>query len=300
MRNTLAAEIKHRLGIRPFSKGWTTLKKEIVQNALDRYDEEIQNGASEQEAYRIALDSVGDIREFNRSDRRIDPEKRSRIISCSVVGTIVAALLALCLFITIKTQIYYPSRAFQIWLLFFATAGLLLLIAYGVLRLLLRRPKVAIGIIMIVVGVHLIVYPAFIMLILGVQTGNDHFDYTDRIDEIASIALVECEAYDPKTGTFEYTELKTLLSDQYEQITAELADLRYSHYYGHPFFLQKGTQLILIRFSSAGKDGTIYAFYSRATPGYGKIQEDGQITASYRMEACDSDPWDALIRTYFP
>ena len=135
MRNHLASEINRRLGIRPFSKGWKSLKQEIVQNALDRYDEEIQNGATEREAFRIAMDSVGNSSEFKNSSRRMDAEKRSHIISYIVVGTIVTALLALCLSITIKTQIYKPTIDLPIWLLFFAIAILLLLIADGVLRL---------------------------------------------------------------------------------------------------------------------------------------------------------------------
>ena len=43
------------------------LREEILQNVIDKYDDLIRNGKSEEEAYSIAVSGIGDINELLRS-----------------------------------------------------------------------------------------------------------------------------------------------------------------------------------------------------------------------------------------
>ena len=65
MREQLEKEIRKRFGSMSGSKERKEMREEIVLNALDRYDEEIGNGASPEDAYETALQSVGDLQELN-------------------------------------------------------------------------------------------------------------------------------------------------------------------------------------------------------------------------------------------
>ena len=65
MREQLEKEVRKRFGSMLGPKERKEMREEIVLNALDRYDEEIGNGASPEDAYETALQSVGDSQELN-------------------------------------------------------------------------------------------------------------------------------------------------------------------------------------------------------------------------------------------
>jgi len=229
---------------------------------------------------------------------------RKKVICFVVVGTIVAALIALGLSIVIKRLQLDSNNSVFLWLFFAASVILLLLTGYGVLRLLLRCRRVAIGIVLTAVGAGLLI--VFVCFFAMIAAGNDaesnpiYYDYTDRINEIVSVSLVECNAYDFSEHAMQYTELKSLSPDRYAEITEQLAGLRYRHFINDPQTLGKGKKLILIRFSAVGADGTDCVFYGQWDPGRGRETGTATVTVDYDYNHCDYDTWNALVKKYFP
>ena len=72
MREKLVRDIKKKYGPVLGSKKLKEQRKEIITNALDRYDEEIANGASDRHAYNTVYFSLGDLAALRNTVPRED------------------------------------------------------------------------------------------------------------------------------------------------------------------------------------------------------------------------------------
>ena len=64
MRNKLICYVESIFEGLPDSPQLSQLREEILQNTLDRYDEECAKGVSETVAYNVAVMSIGDVDEL--------------------------------------------------------------------------------------------------------------------------------------------------------------------------------------------------------------------------------------------
>ena len=64
MREQLRQEVLRRFAGAPDTQQARDLRDEILSNTLQRYDDLLAGGKSEQEAYASALESVGDVEEL--------------------------------------------------------------------------------------------------------------------------------------------------------------------------------------------------------------------------------------------
>lgn len=103
MREQLRQEVLRRFAGAPDTQQARDLRDEILSNTLQRYDDLLAGGKSEQEAYASALESIGDVeellsslprtaqaepvREAQPKDEAPEKEPRSRgmRIACAIV-----------------------------------------------------------------------------------------------------------------------------------------------------------------------------------------------------------------------
>ena len=64
MREQLRQEVLRRFAGAPDTQQARDLRDEILSNTLQRYDDLLAEGRSEQEAYASALESIGDVEEL--------------------------------------------------------------------------------------------------------------------------------------------------------------------------------------------------------------------------------------------
>ena len=105
MRERLEQDIIRQFGPVYGSKKKKEQRQEIVTNALDRYDEELSNGASEEDAYRTTMASIGDLHAL-----------RKPLSSRSQDNVPVSALLALVagiLCIALEGMLFLPYSEFS-------------------------------------------------------------------------------------------------------------------------------------------------------------------------------------------
>lgn len=93
MRNKLICYVESIFEGLPDSPQLSQLREEILQNTLDRYDEECAKGVSETVAYNVAVMSIGDVDELLGDYRKPQKEKRG---SRRVFVAIAVALYILC------------------------------------------------------------------------------------------------------------------------------------------------------------------------------------------------------------
>lgn len=93
MRNKLICYVESIFEGLPDSPQLNQLREEILQNTLDRYDEECAKGVSETVAYNVAVMSIGDVDELLADYRAPKKEKRG---SRRVFVAIAVALYILC------------------------------------------------------------------------------------------------------------------------------------------------------------------------------------------------------------
>ena len=109
MREQLRQEVLRRFAGAPDTQQARDLRDEILSNTLQRYDDLLAGGKSEQEAYASALESVGDVEELLSSLPRAaqaepvreaqpkapkkEPRSRGMRIACAIVWPCTALLV---------------------------------------------------------------------------------------------------------------------------------------------------------------------------------------------------------------
>jgi len=297
MREKLKQDIKRKFRHVWGSKKLKEQRQEIITNALDRYDEEIQSGASEAYAYRAAVNSIGNMKELKDSLGLRD--KRNFWVTFTIIAVSVL-LLAVSAVVGAKSGV---------WLLFICTLIGSALTGIAIWRLVTgRRRSVAPHIIAIVIGANLLVYPVFFTLILGLQLIEDvraeTHDYTSRYAEVSSVELVEMNKVvihgDGTNDVFDHTVIKELDRNQWEECLKDCAKLKYSHaVFGDPLFLTeaRNQKMIVIHFEE-NADPCFCVFYGSWDPGYLQGAEDS-FMVHYDVTTCDYDEWKTILKKYF-
>ena len=93
MRIQLEKVIKKKFGPVFNSHQLKYQRQEIVADVLERYDEEIRNGAASNDAYQIALSSIGSFKDLRRT---LGAVKRRNAILFSILGFVTTAILIVC------------------------------------------------------------------------------------------------------------------------------------------------------------------------------------------------------------
>lgn len=297
MREKLVRDIKRKFGPVYGSDQLKALCQEIITNALDRYDEELQNGSSDIKAYRVAYDSIGDIKELKES-LGIHDKRNFR------ATFIIIAVSVLLLTVSVVVSAYSG-----VWLLFIGTLIAVALTGVGIWRLVTgNRHSLVPHIVSVAIGVHILLYVGMFTFIIGLQLIEDAraetYDYTSRYAQVRSVELVEINKVvihgDGTKDVFDYTVIKELDSSKWEECLKDCAKLKYSRTgFGDPVFLtqQKDCEFILIHFEE-NDDPCFCAFYSSLNPGYLEGSE-GFFMVQYKVRACDYDGWEAILKKYF-
>ena len=117
MRKCLEKIIKKKYGNVCCSKRRLEQRQEIVSNALERYDEEITNGATPQQAYETVVDSLGDLSILNESKPKEHAPLIARIaLILGIVCAVFCLFLALLYVVWIDLQRLVDSavRAYEV------------------------------------------------------------------------------------------------------------------------------------------------------------------------------------------
>lgn len=299
MRIKLQKTIKRKFGPTFGSKELRDLRQELISNGLDRFNEEVQSGATEQEAYRTVLDGIGD---FGALRKMYAAGTTRRIIGVCAIALAVVCILVFCALTVVRAQRYEPDQF--LWLFPFGAcvAGAFLAV-YGTLGLLLRRPRREGAIVCTAVGGVVLLLCLIITCQWAIANENmrhpHRFDCTDRADEIVSVSYVEVVEVSPDVG-LKYRERKALDPYRYADLLDALSALRYYKVIHGTSRLEEGSELILIRYASPGGDGTVAAFFGLLDPGTVRRAPDGTFAVEYESFFCSESEWDALIQAYFP
>ena len=71
------------------------LEAEILQNSLDRFDDLVSRGVSEDHAYQQAVESIGDVRQLLKTECRPQPKKKHTARNVALICTAAVVLLGL-------------------------------------------------------------------------------------------------------------------------------------------------------------------------------------------------------------
>lgn len=298
MRDKLVRDIKKKFGSVYGSEQLKAQRQEIITNALDRYDEEIQNGASEMHAYQASINSIGNMKELKESLGL--PDKRNFWVTVIIIAVSVL-LVAVSAVVCINAKV---------WALFVGMLIAIVLMGIGVWRLVTRkRRSVAPHIISIVIGGHILLYAGMFTIIIGLQlienAKAEPLDYTSRYMQVRSVELVKLNNVvihsDGTKDVFDYTVIKELDRSKWEECLKDCAKLKYHGIiaFGDPVFLtdQTNCEFILFHFEE-NEDPRFCVFYSSLNPGFLEGSE-GFFLIDYKLRACDYDEWKAILKTYF-
>lgn len=289
MREQLEKEIRKCFGFTFGSKRREEMRQEIISNAFDRYDEEIENGTSEADAYDIALSSVSDLGAQYKS---IDAKARRNRIA------IAAAVLFSALFLSLA--------AWANWKLLFPAAIAAAIIGIAGLRLLAKKyghaaPHVA-G---IIVGGVLTVSCLFLIFIFGsnrvsgcIAENRAHgHDFSARIDEVESVSFVRVIELksDADHGSFRYTVYETIEKSKTSVALQGLAALRYTPDMVESTEIAKGNRGLLLHFSGQCPDYTDVLF-CRHSVAFMRQTEAG-FEIMIEKESCDRYEWRSFMKS---
>ena len=297
MREKLERDIKRKFGFLYGSYELEAQRQEIITNALDHYDEEIANGASEAHAYQAAIASIGNLNELKKSLGLW--KKRS-----FWVAVIIIAVSVLLLSISAIVSAYN-----KFWWLFVGMLIAVSLCGPAIWRLATAHYCSMIPhIIAIVIGGHILLYAGMFTIIIGLQliqnAKAETFDYTSRYAQVRSVELVEMNEVvihsDGTKDVFDYTVIKELDRSKWEECLKDCAKLKYHGIaFGDPVFLTEQTncEFILFHFEE-NDDPRFCVFYSSLNPGFLEGSE-GFFLIDYKLRACNYDEWKAILKTYF-
>ena len=300
MREKLEQNIKRKFGHVWGSKKLKEQRQEIITNALDRYDEEIANGATEALAYQAAIDSIGNIKALKDSIGLQDKKN-------FWVTLIIIAVSVLLLAVSAVVSAYY-----RYWWFFVGILIGVALVGIAIWRLATgNRNSVVPHIIAIVIGGQILLFTGiFTYLGCSVMIDNMHLhsqlktlnntltEHIDQVEFIAYVQITEIDCYtkDDKSDVFEYTVLETIASGSQEAILKDISALEYDYMlFGHPR-LAKNAYGFLIKYTDASSD-LLYVFYWE--DGYAIVRKcDVGIIVDYNIPRCTIAQWNRLLKKY--
>ena len=285
MREQLEKEIRKRFGSMSGSKERKEMREEIVLNALDRYDEEIGNGASPEDAYERALQSVGDLRELKVNGRSI------RIVFFIAICVFAAASLV--------------NMALLSWLIFaFALIGYALLLP-ALWRLLFGQYRKNCHKVMLIIGILIVANTLILTIFLSilVSSVSDHSEplppwtYIDDPAEIESVEFVKYSCQYP-TYTEEFEVILTIPEESISNLIMDLKEVNYEAYHAAGG-IHDGDRGFLFAFKEGSDVSAYKAFYGMNTIGSIKTDdESGLLDYSGIYAVCKEEDWDRLLDTY--
>lgn len=297
MRKQLERDITAHFGLVFGSKKLAEQRREIITNALDRYDEEIQNGASPTEAYKTAFRSISDLRELKKAFR-----KANRInLRCLIAGLLVGIPCLLILILSLYAISWTPLYAL---ILMPVISGIMLLVI-AVTRLtggyyVSKTPHIVCAVIGGVILLICLLQLSFPLLAVTSSCRSKmhprHYDYSEQASMVESVSYVKINALKP--DGIDYTVQKVLDPTQNEAVVKDLSSLKYYNVgFGHPFFVHEGQEGILVQFRDDSPD-TVCCFYSKNGVLIIQKGESGNEVMNYGPYCEDAD-WNGLISRYF-
>lgn len=200
MRKRLEKIIRKRFGPVYWSKKLRAQRKEIISDALDRYDEEIANGASPNEAFFTVYNGVGNLDALRKEFGVVKRRKVFLIVILSVLSVLISAPVLI--WMPLLLSILSGWIVLAVYLSAFA--GVL----YCSWRLLTNdyydARKLIVGTVLCgVLALLLLCYCGVLGLfeLFGTEKGEpltvNHFSYTEEIDRIESIEFIRIEGWTP-------------------------------------------------------------------------------------------------------
>lgn len=289
MRERLAKYIGKKFGASYGSAELKELRQELIANALDRYDEEIRNGASEDQAYRTAAESVGNMGELLAS-MNVTAKRRAR--GMAVIIPIFSVLAVLFLILT------YYTRQEPVIAVLFAGCGLfgLGLIAFGVISLLSGTKRKAGRIVSIAIGGSMVFTALYMALFVLIGILSDRtvctYDYSEKSDLISSVEAVVVTKTAEYEDELEYSVIKRFGPEEWEPLIKRIAQIEYVFPYEPPTW-QDGETMLLIRFEPSD-NGTTLALIGECCPCLGERAGTRVKIISSRYRVKTPSDWDGL------
>lgn len=309
MREKLFQYIKKRFGLTYGSRELRAARAEITQNALARYDEEIANGASEDAAYGIAVDSLGDMNDLLK-EYKIPKKKRIRGLAITIPLTLLLAVLAVIPFILSLTA--YPqlsslsddiSSGLNSIILTLALSFILppVLLGFGMISLACGTRRKVLSIVSMCLGAAAFV-PQLIFLLLALilfgPSKKTSFDFRKDMENIKSIEIVEIQNTAWFEDDYEYRVESEIAPGEWDDFLSRLSELNYTYpSYGSPPELHKGNKAILIRFDHSIK-GKLFVLIGKFGCGYGTRADSRVKVIDDRCLCKDQDGFDSLLDDY--
>ena len=300
MVKKLEKAVYKRFGLVYGDSGLQAARGRLLSQCLARYERERwQNHLDPEAAFAAALPTPEEVEAARAPYVR---EGMARAYYCGLCLLLALAGIPLLYAAVACVRRYMASGSALFSLLVFVSAAVSVwMIVQGFLWL-KRSVRKTVAWIMLVIGVPLLAIK-LLLIFAFVDTGRFYrYDYTDRVDAVASIELVRLDETPQRSSEEEclkYTVLEAAAPEQYGALLKDLANLRYwFRWFGDPPGLWTGTEIILIRFSPE-QDGMLYAFYGRWHPGY--VQREGTTQETeYYLCPCSDEQWDELAAKYFP
>lgn len=291
MRKKLERVIRRRYGMLFGSYLRKVQLHEITCDALDRYDEELHNGASEQAAYEAALSSVGDLKRIHKAPvRHPNPV---HVILYAVFGIVSALAVTGCILV-------------QMW--FFVAVSVICAVVAGIAlyRLLSgnyesKGKTIAALAVSGYILVSLACVMAYLLLMLAAGRSAERHpsvhDYTEYAPQIESISYIEVThlKYGKEADEFEYDVLETVNDDRKDELLKDLSELEYV-FYPEPSDLYEGCHGLLLCFKEGSGD-IRYVLYCR--PKFNVIY---QTEKGFRFDGnygiASTEEWNAILDRY--
>lgn len=286
MRERLKKDIKRKFGPVYWSKKLRDQRHELISDALDRYDEELQNGADSLRAYLAAFDSVGST-EALRASFGVDRRRRIFIFILLSVLSVLLATPVITFLVLASTMTVFG------WIGLAIALPVLMLLLYCVWRLLNRdyhtKDWLILGTILSSIVTVLICIPIIIDLVTpipDIAPLDTAYSYVNEIAEIESVSYIKMKY---RSRNLTYTVLDTIDRDRWTDV---LLDLGITSIYSRTY---KPTEA----------DGFLICFRDGHDPAsviYGEktffiVPRSGSDAEQYDC-FMDSEEWKQMLRKY--